>query len=43
MFGFRENADLQQAIRTFYEAEKPTAALCDGVSRRPIKPVLARQ
>jgi putative intracellular protease/amidase len=32
MFGFRENADLQQAIRTFYEAEKATAALCHGVS-----------
>jgi putative intracellular protease/amidase len=32
MFGFRENADLKEAIRTFYEAEKPTAALCHGVS-----------
>jgi putative intracellular protease/amidase len=32
MFGFRENADLQAAIRAFYEAEKPTAALCHGVS-----------
>jgi putative intracellular protease/amidase len=32
MFGFRENTDLQHAIRTFYEAEKPTAALCHGVS-----------
>jgi putative intracellular protease/amidase len=32
MFGFRENTDLQQAIRTFYEQEKPTAALCHGVS-----------
>ncbi len=30
--GFRENAGLQAAIRTFYEAEKPTAALCHGVS-----------
>jgi putative intracellular protease/amidase len=32
MFGFRENADLQAAIRAFYKAEKPTAALCHGVS-----------
>ena len=32
MFGFRENTDLQAAIRAFYEAEKPTAALCHGVS-----------
>jgi len=32
MFGFRENADLQAAMRAFYEAEKPTAALCHGVS-----------
>jgi putative intracellular protease/amidase len=32
MFGFRENAELQAALRTFYEAEKPTAALCHGVS-----------
>ena len=32
MFGFRENQDVQAAIRTFYEAEKPTAALCHGVS-----------
>ncbi len=32
MFGFRENADLQAAIRVFYEFEKPTAALCHGVS-----------
>ena len=30
--GFRENAGLQAAIRAFYEAEKPTAALCHGVS-----------
>ena len=30
--GFRENAGLQAAIRIFYEAEKPTAALCHGVS-----------
>jgi putative intracellular protease/amidase len=32
MFTFRENESLQVAIRTFYEAEKPTAALCHGVS-----------
>lgn len=32
MFTFRENASLQETIRTFYEAEKPTAALCHGVS-----------
>jgi putative intracellular protease/amidase len=32
MFSFRANADLQSALRRFYEAEKPTAALCHGVS-----------
>ena len=32
MFGFREDGDLQAAMRTFYEAEKPTVALCHGVS-----------
>ena len=32
MFAFRENDDLKQAIATFYEAEKPTAVLCHGVS-----------
>src|SRR3954447_21817859 len=32
MFTFRDNADLQAALRRFYEAEKPTAALCHGVS-----------
>lgn len=32
MFTFRENESLQEAIRTFYEAEKPTAALCHGVA-----------
>jgi putative intracellular protease/amidase len=32
MFSFRDNADLQAALRRFYEAEKPTAALCHGVS-----------
>lgn len=32
MFTFRKDETLQQAIRRFYEAEKPTAALCHGVS-----------
>lgn len=32
MFTFRDNADLQATIRAFYEAEKPTAALCHGVA-----------
>lgn len=32
MFTFRENAALEAALRAFYEAEKPTAALCHGVS-----------
>jgi putative intracellular protease/amidase len=32
MFQFRENEDLKRAIAAFYEAEKPTAALCHGVS-----------
>jgi putative intracellular protease/amidase len=31
MFQFRDNEDLKGAIRAFYEAEKPTAALCHGV------------
>jgi putative intracellular protease/amidase len=31
MFQFRDNGDLQRAIAAFYEAEKPTAALCHGV------------
>jgi putative intracellular protease/amidase len=30
MFQFREHADLQRAIAHFYEANKPTAALCHG-------------
>ena len=30
MFQFRDNADLQRAIAHFYEAAKPTAALCHG-------------
>jgi putative intracellular protease/amidase len=32
MFQFRENEDLKRAIAAFYEAEKPTALLCHGVS-----------
>jgi putative intracellular protease/amidase len=32
MLTFRDNADLQRAVRTFYETEKITAALCHGVS-----------
>lgn len=32
MYQFRENADLQHALASFYAAEKPTAALCHGVS-----------
>jgi len=32
MFTFRDNADLKAALIRFYEAEKPTAALCHGVS-----------
>jgi putative intracellular protease/amidase len=32
MFQFRENEDLKRTIATFYEAEKPTALLCHGVS-----------
>jgi putative intracellular protease/amidase len=31
MFQFRDNEDLQRTIAGFYEAEKPTAALCHGV------------
>jgi putative intracellular protease/amidase len=31
MFQFRDNEDLKRTIATFYEAEKPTAALCHGV------------
>ncbi len=31
MFQFRDNQDLKRAIAAFYEAEKPTAALCHGV------------
>jgi putative intracellular protease/amidase len=32
MFQFRDNEDLKKAIAAFYEAEKPTAVLCHGVS-----------
>jgi putative intracellular protease/amidase len=32
MFTFPDNSDLQHAIRTFYESEKITGALCHGVS-----------
>jgi putative intracellular protease/amidase len=32
MFTFRDNADLHEAIRAFYEAEKPVAAFCHGVA-----------
>src|SRR5262245_2271354 len=32
MFQFRDHNDLKRAIATFYEAEKPTAVLCHGVS-----------
>jgi putative intracellular protease/amidase len=31
MFQFRDNEDLRRTIAAFYEAEKPTAALCHGV------------
>ena len=32
MFQFREHEALKKVIATFYEAEKPTAVLCHGVS-----------
>jgi len=32
MFQFRGNEDLKRTIAAFYEAEKPTAVLCHGVS-----------
>src|SRR5262245_39653611 len=32
MFQFRQNEELKRAIAAFYEAEKPTALLCHGVS-----------
>jgi putative intracellular protease/amidase len=31
VFQFRDNEDLKRTIAAFYEAEKPTAALCHGV------------
>jgi putative intracellular protease/amidase len=31
MFQFRDHPDLKEAVVRFYEAEKPTAALCHGV------------
>jgi putative intracellular protease/amidase len=32
MYQFREDEDLQHALAYFYEAEKPTASLCHGIS-----------
>jgi putative intracellular protease/amidase len=32
MYQFRSHAELQRALASFYEAEKPTAAMCHGVS-----------
>src|SRR5258708_24379117 len=32
MFTFRNNIDLHEAIRTFYEAEKTVSAFCHGVA-----------
>jgi putative intracellular protease/amidase len=32
MWQFRENEDLKRTLAAFYEAEKPTAVLCHGVS-----------
>lgn len=32
MFTFRDNADLQRALRTFYESNRVTAVFCHGVS-----------
>jgi putative intracellular protease/amidase len=32
MCQFRDHPDLQRAVAEFYEAEKPTAAMCHGVS-----------
>jgi putative intracellular protease/amidase len=32
MFTFRDNENLKQALRTFYEARKATAALCHGTA-----------
>jgi putative intracellular protease/amidase len=32
MFTFRDHEELKRALRTFYEAEKVTAALCHGIA-----------
>ncbi len=32
MFTFRDNVDLQRAVRTFYESKRVTAVFCHGVS-----------
>jgi putative intracellular protease/amidase len=32
MFNFRDNADLHDALRRFYEAEKPTCIYCHGTA-----------
>lgn len=32
MFTFRDHPDLKHALRTFYESNRPTAALCHGVA-----------
>jgi putative intracellular protease/amidase len=32
MFTFRDHDELKKALRTFYEAEKVTSALCHGVA-----------
>ena len=32
MLSFRDDATIKHAVRLFYESEKPTAALCHGVS-----------
>ena len=32
VFQFRDHAGLQDAVRTFFESERPTAALCHGVA-----------
>jgi putative intracellular protease/amidase len=32
MFTFRDHEELRHALRTFYEAEKVTAALCHGIA-----------
>jgi putative intracellular protease/amidase len=32
MFTFRDHEELKSALRTFYEADKVTSALCHGVA-----------